>query len=181
MEDELWWMTNIDGRRLLIEDNLWCRPFLMEDYFWSKNTYDGRIPLMEDYLWWKTTFDGWLPLWEDYLWWKTTFVKEYWSLVLTSYKWYLVPITYLACELLSGWTNGLGFFIASLFVGCFESSMGVMSGQEMSLLGSLSSNGFSKQPRLSPPKASSASTGYRWSKSEANVQASSQTRSKGHF
>ena len=55
------------------------------------------------------------------------------------------------------------------------------NGQEMSLFGSLSSDGFSKQPRLPPPNASSASTGYRLSKSEANVQASSQTRSKGHF
>ena len=38
-----------------------------------KMTFDGRRPLMEDDLWWKTTFEGTRPLMEDDLWWKTPF------------------------------------------------------------------------------------------------------------
>ena len=43
-----------DGRRPVIEDDLWC-----------KTTCEGRHPLFEDNLWWKMTFDGGRPLIDD--------------------------------------------------------------------------------------------------------------------
>ena len=48
--------TNFDGRRLLIEDNLW----------W-KTKFDGRQPLIEDNLWMRTFLYGRQPLMEDNL------------------------------------------------------------------------------------------------------------------
>ena len=53
--------TTFDGRKPLMEDELW----------W-KMTLDGRSPWMEDNLGWKTTLDGRLPLMKDGLGWKMT-------------------------------------------------------------------------------------------------------------
>ena len=55
---------------------------------------------------------------------------------------YLVPNTYLLDVNTSGWTRILSFFIASLLVAACN-SMGVISGQEMFVLGGTSSEGFS--------------------------------------
>ena len=71
---------------------------------------------------------------------------------------YLVPITYLAYPGASGCSKGLGLFIASLFGGTSDNSIGMISGQEMFFLGGMSLLGFSKQPRFSP-YARPASTG----------------------
>ena len=56
----------VDGRRLLVEDNLrW------------KTTFGGRQPLVEDDRWWKTTFCGRQPLLKDDLRWKTTIIGRH--------------------------------------------------------------------------------------------------------
>ena len=78
MEDDLWRMMTIDGRRPLTKDNLWMnvnfdgRWPLMEDDLWRKTTFDKRQPLKEGKLWRKTNFDRRRPLTKDNLWRKAT-------------------------------------------------------------------------------------------------------------
>ena len=71
IEDDLWWKTTYDGRRLMMEDKLWWkttydgRRLMMEDTednLWWKKTYEGRRLMMEDASWWKTTYDGRWPI-----------------------------------------------------------------------------------------------------------------------
>ena len=38
---------------------------MMEDGFWWKMTYNGRLLMMEDDLWWKMTYDGRRFMMED--------------------------------------------------------------------------------------------------------------------
>ena len=56
--------------------------------------------------------------------------------VLSQYKYFkkttcLVPETYLVLVEMSGWTKTDGFLIASLLTSFVDSSIGVISGQEM--------------------------------------------------
>ena len=67
IEDDLWWKTTLDGRLPLAEENLWRkttldrrRPLTGDD-LWQKTTIDKRRPLTEDNLWRKKTFDGRQP------------------------------------------------------------------------------------------------------------------------
>ena len=61
--DNLRWKTTFDGRRALMEDDLWL-----------KTSFYGRWPLLKDDLRWKTTLDWIQPSMEDNLQWKTTFI-----------------------------------------------------------------------------------------------------------
>ena len=62
MEDDFWWKYTFDGRLLLMEED-----------FWWKTTFNGRRLLREDDYWWKTNFDGRQLLRGNNFWCKTTF------------------------------------------------------------------------------------------------------------
>ena len=84
-----------DGRRLLMEDNLW-----------QKMISDERGPLMEGDLWWKTTFEGRQPLMEDNICWRTTYGR------------FFPATTFFCCRMCFCW-----FFNRCHFLSCNKNFM----------------------------------------------------------
>ena len=93
MEDDIWWKTTFDGRWPLMEYDIRQkttfdrRQPMTEDDLWQKTTFDKRRPLTENNLWQKTTFDRKQPLTKDNLWRKTSFDGRQLSIGLQYITW----------------------------------------------------------------------------------------------
>ena len=102
VEEDLWWKKTTDGRRPLKEDELRGRMTFMEDDLGWWTTFDGRPPLMEDNLWWKMTSDGRWPLLEDGLYgWRPVMEGSFKAMVLVHL--FEVVLTFDVVFISGGW------------------------------------------------------------------------------